>query len=809
MNTPSDSEFRDIFEQSSIGLAILDTAGKVLLLNDAWRRLIPQVLPLAPELTLPLVVAPAHQALVRQRLEQLLNHDIERISLDLTEDNHFSWLRLTVRPQRTAPNQPSRLIATLDDITERKQLQLTHKAQERVLQLFIEYAPASLAMFDRNMYFMAVSKRWISDYQLNDIPLIGRSHYDVFPELPERWRQAHQRALAGEVLRGDDDYFVRPSGQVQWQRWEVRPWYEDEDEQRIGGILLFTEDITQKKQAEEEIRIAATAFESNQCMVVTDHQQRILRVNRAFVATTGYSEAEVIGKTPAMLQSGRHDAAFYDDMWTTLHHSGQWQGEIWNRRKNGEIYPEWLSISAVTNDAGEVTHYVGAFVDTSQHKQALDQIHHLSYFDGLTKLPNRRLLRDRLQQSLLACQRHRCYGAVIFVDLDHFRAINDTQGHDFGDQLLVEMARRLSACVHGDDTVARQGSDEFVLVIDRLNAKYTYAIREAQAIAQRIQHAVRRPLSVNGNDFVFTASLGISLFDGSITEVDELMRRADASMMQVKRLGNDRVHFFDDQMQTALEERMMLESRLRKAIPSQLLLYYQVQVNAQGQPIGAEVLVRWQHPEQGLVSPAAFIPLAEETGLILPMGQWILDSACEQLKRWEAHPHYRHLTLSVNVSARQFQHSELVAEVLSALKRSGANPARLKLELTESMLLEEIGAVIEKMATIKDCGVQFSLDDFGMGFSSLSYLKRLPLNQLKIDQSFVRDVETDPNDAAIVQAILTLGNSLGLNVIAEGVETESQRDFLAAHGCVAYQGYLFGKPMPLADFERHLAQSIP
>jgi diguanylate cyclase (GGDEF)-like protein/PAS domain S-box-containing protein len=573
---------------------------------------------------------------------------------------------------------------------------------------------------------------------------------------------------------------------------------------RIFGTFGISRDITRRKQAEHELRIAATAFESQLGMIITDSNEIILRVNQAFTDISGFAAADVLGKTPRVLKSGRHDATFYEGMWRVLDRDRFWQGEIWNRHKGGASTPVLMNISAVVDEAGNVTHYVGAFSDISQHKQAEETIHSLSYYDNLTRLPNRRRMMERLKHVLAVDSAHACHGAVLFIDLDDFSSLNDTRGHKIGDLALQEAASRIRACVPGDDNVARPGSDEFVVMLEGLSPEVDHAAIQAQEVAERVQTALRPPLDLVGEDYRCTASIGISLFRSSETTVDELMRQADAAMYQVKRLGRDRIHFFDAGMQGALEERIALETSLRKAVPGQLLLHYQPQIDDEGKVFGAEVLVRWQHPEKGLIPPAAFIPLAEESGLILPIGRWVLETACRSLHTWETSPATRHLLLSVNVSAVQFHQPDFVDQVLAVIDATGADPTRLKLELTESMLLENADKVIPGMAALKARGIRFSLDDFGTGFSSLSYLKRLPLNQLKIDQSFVRDVESDPNDAAIVRTIIALGQSLGLNVIAEGVETDGQRNFLAVHGCKQFQGYLFGRPVPVEEFEQML-----
>jgi diguanylate cyclase (GGDEF)-like protein/PAS domain S-box-containing protein len=560
---------------------------------------------------------------------------------------------------------------------------------------------------------------------------------------------------------------------------------------------------------EQELRVLATAFETQEGIMITDAGGRIVRVNHAFTTLTGYASGEVLGKTPAILHSGRHDAAFYRQIWETLARQHYWHGELWNRRRNGEVYPERLTITAVREPGGAVTHFVGVFSDITQRKQAEEKIHNLAFYDPLTRLPNRRLLHDRLQQAFAASARRNTCGAVFFIDLDHFKTLNDTLGHDFGDLLLIAVAGRLLACVREEDTVARIGGDEFVVMLVNLDESTEEAAAQAGVVGEKILAAVSRPYLLKDQPHHSTPSVGVGLFRGHEQSVDELLKRADVAMYQAKAAGRNTVRFFDPAMQAALDTRAALECELRRAVErDQLRLYYQAQIDTTRGVIGAEALLHWEHPERGLASPAQFIPLAEETGLIVPIGQWVVETACAQLKRWEGDNRTRHLQLSVNVSARQFRQGDFVFRVQEALEASGANPARLKLELTESMVHENVADTIARMNALKCLGVGFSMDDFGTGYSSLSNLKRLPLDQLKIDQSFVRDLVTDPSDAAIVKTIIGMAKSLGLAVIAEGVETEAQRRFLLRLGCRVCQGYLFGRPAPLWEFERQLG-SLP
>ncbi len=567
-------------------------------------------------------------------------------------------------------------------------------------------------------------------------------------------------------------------------------------------LLQFSlEDITERKRAEADLRISAAAFESQEGMVITNANKQIQRINAACSEITGYALEEVVGQTPRVFSSGRHDASFYEQMWSSISSAGSWKGEIWNRRKNGEIYPQWAHISAVRGRDGVVTHYVASFIDISQRKSAEDEIRHLAFYDPLTRLPNRRLLLDRLRQAVIASARSESSVALLFIDLDNFKTLNDTMGHDKGDLLLESVAHRLTSCVREEDTVARLGGDEFVLMVEGLNRHGGDAADHARLVAQKVLDALADAHDLAGLAYTCTASIGVSLSGPDSDSVDELLKRADLAMYQAKAAGRNTMRFFDPLMQATVMSRAAMEADLRAGLQSsQLVLYYQPQVDATQRIIGAEALVRWQHPRRGLVSPAEFIPLAEETGLILALGHTVLEVACLQLVAWAQDAATAHLTMAVNVSARQFHQADFVDQVLSVLSRTGARAQQLKLELTESLLVSNFDEVITKMQALRVRGVSFSLDDFGTGYSSLAYLKRMPLEQLKIDQSFVRDVLTDANDAVIAKTIITLAQSLGLGVIAEGVETQAQREFLAQAGCHTYQGYYFSRPLPIADF---------
>jgi diguanylate cyclase (GGDEF)-like protein/PAS domain S-box-containing protein len=448
---------------------------------------------------------------------------------------------------------------------------------------------------------------------------------------------------------------------------------------------------------------------------------------------------------------------------------------------------------------------VGAMQDITERKAAAGEIEHLAFYDPLTGLPNRRLLLDRLKQAMTSSTRSERYGALLFLDLDNFKTLNDTLGHDIGDLLLQQVAERLITCVREGDTVARLGGDEFVLMLEGLSENTQEAATQTEIVGGKILTTLNERYQLGGHAYHSSPSIGATLFTGHQGTIDDLLKRADLAMYQAKAAGRNTLRFFDPEMQAAVSTRAALETDLREAVlKEQFVLHYQAQVDGDGSLTGVEVLVRWQHPKRGIVSPADFIPFAEETGLILPLGHWVLQTACAQLAKWATRPEMAHLTVAVNISARQFGLPNFVEEVLAILDHHGANPERLKLELTESLLVNDVEGVIVKMTALKEKGVCFSLDDFGTGYSSLSYLKRLPLNQLKIDQGFVRDILNDPNDAAIAKMVVALAESMGLAVIAEGVEIEEQRISLARLGCHAYQGYLFSRPLPLDEFEAYV-----
>lgn len=630
--------------------------------------------------------------------------------------------------------------------------------------------------------------------------LIGKKVTEV---LPPKAAEICMAALREASLKGTS--FGR---QIEIPLGDELRWFElsvskrEDSSMENPHFIMISRDITDRKFASQQLSIAAIAFESQEGMFITDTNNIILKVNHSYTVITGYSAEEVIGKSPSILHSGRQDENFYISMWDSINHKGSWLGEIWNRRKSGELFPCQLNITAVKDVNNTVTNYVASMIDISFSKAASDEIKLLAFYDSLTHLPNRRMLIERLTKALASSARSGQMGAILFLDIDHFKNINDTLGHDVGDVFLQEVAQRLVQCMRVGDTVARFGGDEYVVLIEGLDKEALVAASEVEACGLKILHALSQIYHLGAHQHHSTASIGATLFNKNNTSIDELLKQADIAMYEAKNSGRNTIRFFDPKMQFAITARTELEHELREAVKQhQFKLYYQLQVDGNNQVLGAEVLLRWLHPQRGMISPVEFIPLAEETGLILEIGEWVLDTTCAKLKVWGQDPNWSQLKLSVNVSAKQFHQSNFVQQVESIISRHCINPALLNLELTESMLLGDTEGTITSMNHFKTLGVNFELDDFGTGYSSLQYLKKLPLYQLKIDQSFVRDITVDANDRALVATIITLAHSLGLKVIAEGVETPEQLQFLKNNDCDHYQGYYFSKPLPIEEFE--------
>jgi diguanylate cyclase (GGDEF)-like protein/PAS domain S-box-containing protein len=719
------------------------------------------------------------------------------------------WLFEDISARREAEQALTRSRDELEDrVRERTaELAAAYAAVEEQLHFrdqLLEAMPNPVFYKDEHGRYLGCNAAWSRLTGLSRHEHAGRSDAELFPA-----------ALAREFAAGDRELAAEPGGQVREVSMEAaagepcdllisKAAFSHQDGSP-GGLVGVVIDITERKRMEARLRQAATVFESSaEGVLIVDRELRIVAANKAFTRITGYTEAEALGRSPRMLSSGRHDAAFYDALWQTVAGTGTWQGEVWNRRKNGEVYPEWLTISQVLDECGAITHYVGIFSDITLLKRSQEKLDYQAHHDPLTDLPNRLLFEDRLNHALQRARREKTQLAVLFVDLDRFKNINDTLGHPVGDRVLQEIGKRLGAALRDADTVARLGGDEFIILLEDVVGE-----RDVAVVAEKLLEDFRRPIAAQGQEFYVTASIGASLYPRDGDDVATLVKNADAAMYRAKERGRNSYEFYTVELTWSALERLSIETSLRRALErGELRLFLQPQYGIRsGRLTGAEALLRWQHPERGLVQPQQFVQMAEETGLIVPIGEWILHRACEQARAWldagQILPR-----VAVNVSAMQFRRGAILDTVAAVLRDTRLPPERLELEITESNIMKQAEEGIDVLLGLRKLGVRLAIDDFGTGYSSLSYLKRLPVDNLKIDQGFVRELPQDSDDAAIARAVIALAHGMELGVIAEGVETEAQRSFLESEGCDEVQGFLLGRPAPAADFGRLMQSQI-
>jgi len=576
----------------------------------------------------------------------------------------------------------------------------------------------------------------------------------------------------------------------------------------VPHILRFRQMVYTLQKNEEDLKVAAIAFQTHEAILVTDADTKIIRINKAFTRIMGYSESEIIGKTPKVLSSGKQDGFFYKNFWNTVINDGKWSGEIWNRRKNGDIFPEWQTVTAVRNEQDKITHFISFYSDITDYKLAEKEIEKLAFYDPLTNLPNRRLLHERLEHELNIAKRYQRAGILFFLDLDHFKHINDSLGHSIGDQILIQTAQRLQSLLRESDTAVRLGGDEFVILVSAQDGIHADLLEQSNIIAEKVINAVNYPYLIGEHELFVSTSIGITMYTGIDETVETLLKRADTAMYQAKDAGRNTFRFYQHSMQEAADSRLLIEKYLRVAISkNEICLHYQPQLSDENKLIGAEALIRWQHPELGMISPVEFIPIAEESGLIIPVGQWIIETVCEQIKSWDQQklyvPH-----VAINISAKQFHQADFVSMLIHTAFEYQVQPGRVMLEITEGVFLGNLEEAIDKMNALKQSGFTFSIDDFGTGYSSLTYLKRLPFDQLKIDQAFVRGLINNATDAAIVKAIVVMAQSMNLDLIAEGVETVEHLTHLSDFGCHNYQGYYFSKPLAAEQLSEYIKQRI-
>ena len=758
------------------------------------------------------------------------------------EEGNDHWVNANAAPIRNDEGEVTAGIVVFLDITEHKQAEkeMSRKLLDQEIMasiLGLAMQPISLEEMLRQSLFMVLQRHGFGLLSKGSVFLVDENKNELVMKvqqgLPEAIKESCGRVPFGQCLCGtaaeegrvvfvdkiDHQHEITYDGiephghycvpiQSAGQLLGVLNLYVSEEhprtqdeEQFINAIADTMAGVIQRKQAEDKLKQAATVFEhATEGIIVTDIKSNIITINRAITEITGYSAEEAIGKNPSIWESDRHDPSFFQAMWASIEQTGQWRGEVWNRRKNGEAFPCWQTIRAVEGDSGEITHYVSILTDITAIKESQAKVEYLAHHDPLTDLPNRVLFNARLEHALNRSQRDKKRIGVLFLDLDRFKHINDSLGHPAGDRLLQLAAERLKAQVREEDTGARLGGDEFTIILEQLSSP-----KEAGIVASKILKSFHEPFELEDHTLHITASIGISLYPEDGTDVTTLIRNADAAMYRAKESGRNNYQFYHKEFTTTAEERMRLEASLRLALErEEFILYYQPQYSLEtGQLIGAEALVRWQQPEQDLISPAKFIPLAEETGLILPLGEWVLTTACAQMTEWQARG-VNLQQMSVNISGKQLQSKEFLSMFQRVISKTGCRADWLELEVTEGFIMQQAEQSVNLLEDLRAMGVKLAIDDFGTGYSSLSYLKHLPFTKLKIDQSFVRDIPQDADDMAIAKAVIALGRSLRLKVIAEGVETEQQASFLISEGCDEVQGYLYSRPVPAEEFAAFL-----
>ncbi len=797
--------FKNVLDTLPVGVAITDAEGKIVSINPAGERIWGGVRLVGadryheykawwPE-TGERVAAhewPLVHALNRN--EVVLNRIIDIESFDGQRKN----VLFSAAPTLDQHGAVSGGLVVNEDITELITIQRALREEHDFIDAVLDTVGAIVLVLDRDGRVVRFNRacEQVSGYRAEE--MIGGFIWELLIpcEEAERVGQVFKTLAAGQFPnRHENHWRTRDDGRrlIAWSNTCLV-----DAKGQVQHIIATGIDVTEARAAEAELRLAARVFEhAGEAIMVTDADNRIVQVNPAFTTITGYAAAEVLGQTPAKFKSGRHDPAFYQAMWRSLRETDAWEGEIWDKRRDGVIYPKWLTISAMRDQHGELRHYVALFTDISERKRSEERIRHLAEHDSLTGLPNRSLLQDRLRQAMNRAERENGRLALLFVDLDRFKLVNDSLGHAVGDALLQEIAHRLQSAVRASDTVSRQGGDEFLVLLADIEQN-----EDAGRVAQKMLDVLSAPCHLAGHELRITPSIGISLYPDDSTDLEKLIKSADIAMYQAKENGRCTYQFFTNDMNERAAERLSVELGLRRALErGELLLHYQPQIElASGRVIGLEALLRWNHPEQGLIPPGRFIPIAEDSGLIVPIGEGVLHEVCRQSLAWQA-AGLPAVPVAVNLSAVQFRKPGLESLLRDILTATGLPPRLLELELTESIVMNQAEETVAILGRLHELGVRLSIDDFGTGYSSLAYLKRFPIQKLKVDQSFMRDVTSDANDAAIVRGIVGLAHSLGLGVIAEGVETREQLDFLRELGCEEAQGYHFSRPLPPGEIE--------
>jgi len=799
-----EERFRATFEQAAVGIAHVAPDGRWLRVNQKLCDIVGYSYEDLLKLTFQDITHPDDLDLDISLVGRVLTGELDSYELEkryVRKDRDIVWIKLTVSLVRTESGVADYFISVVEDISSHKAAEHALQESEERFRLIVATIPQAIWLIEVSpRRFAYVSPAYETIWQrpaagLYENPLQNLQCIDIADR--ERVREIKRQAMEATQPFTVEYRMLRPDGSLRWIRERSHPVVTTHGQE--GRYVGIAEDITDRRLADERLRQAATVFESaREAVIISALDGEILAINQAFSDITGYTEADVLGENTRMLRSDRQGPEFYQGMWANLRETGQWQGELWNRRKNGELYLCRMTVSPVLDAQQKVCRYVALITDISQQRRSEEKLAHLAHYDPLTDLPNRLLLQSRLEHSLSQAKRGQRRVAVLFVNLDRFQTINDSLGHAAGDFLLVETARRLRQRLRQEDTLGRLGSDEFMLILEGIG-RPDVAAEVANAILAELSVPFRLP---DGAELYLSASIGICIHPDDGIQPGELLRNADAALHQAKNNGRNCFCFYTAAMNADALQRLELDAALRKAIERhEFILYYQAKADLHtGRICGAEALIRWRQGDGRLVPPGQFIPLAEANGMIVPIGAWVIDESCRQLRTWNDNG-LKDCRLALNVSARQFHAGNLRDVVQAALLRHQIDPASLELELTESMLMDNPQRTIATLQALKQLGVQLSLDDFGTGYSSFSYLQRFPIDALKIDQSFVRDIDVDPGAAVIAASIIDLAHRMGLKVVGEGIETEAQLRCLRTQGCDEIQGYLFSRPLPTEEFE--------
>ncbi len=778
------------------GAALFTAFVSKQLYRDAINNALLAVLPIL--LIAALLVVPIGNVVATRIITRPIENLVEGVRA--IREGNLSY-RLS-RPGRDEIGILARAINDMANAIERRNRKI--EESEGKYRTLVENIPQRVFVKDQNCTYISCNRSYAIDLGISANDIGGRTDFHFFPEeLADKYRTDDRQVMASGLVQEFEEPYIL-AGQERLVHTVKSPIRNERGD--VIGILGAFWDITERKRDETRLRQSATVFENTaEGVLITDSSQRIIAVNRAFSEITGYSESEVLGHRPNIRRSDRHDNDFYEKLWQTVNAKGSWRGEIWNRRKSGEVNPEWMTISEVRDEHGKLTNYVGVFSDISAIKHSEERLEYMAMHDPLTALPNRLMITNHLRQAVVNAKRSAGKVALLFLDLDRFKDINDSLGHPIGDQVLKDAANRLLPIVEPMGVLARIGGDEFVVVTDSFSAR-----AELEALSEQVMEALRSPFLVEQHELFIGGSVGISIYPDDGENEATLIRNADAAMYRAKEQGRDAYHFYTRDMTTKAVERVELETALRYALErNELSILYQPQIDLDSrQVVSAEALLRWQNETLGLVYPDRFIPLAEDTGLIVPIGRWVLNGACKQLQAWRQEG-LAIERVSVNLSGIQLQRPGLVESVRDALTESSLPAESLELEITESTLMRDPEQVLTVLKELKSLGVQLAVDDFGTGYSSLAYLKRFPIDSLKVDKSFVMDLHQDENDQAITRGVIALGHSLQLKIIAEGVEGQAHEEFLTDKGCEMAQGYYYSRPIPPESIRSVAHATIP